>query len=507
MLDIMKKHILNSKFLVIILMSFLASCSDILEETPDNRTSIDTKDKIAQLLVGAYPEAGYVPFLEPMSDNARDKGPAALNDNRINEEMYFWRDLNDIDEDTPTNYWNAAYAAIAQANQALQSIEDLGGGEEFDAQKGEALVCRAYAHFMLVSIFSKAYNPTTAASDLGIPYVKKTETILLGSYTRASIEEVYEDIEKDLNEGLPLIENDYLVEAFHFTEETANAFASRFYLNKGEWQKVIKYSTLALGSNPRFVLRNINGLYTNTPGANLRQLYTSSTEPANLLLVSGVSLYTRNSATARYQMSRSLQRELFTFARNGARWDYPLFIVGSGDLGLTPLKINEYFRVTNQAAGIGIPFATFILISTDEVLLNRAEAYAMLEQYDNALDDINLSYSTKIQNYDADDIFTDTQIRTLYEVSDNELYTPFYTIPDDGTLAYINAILTMKRTILYNEGIRWFDIKRHDIVVNHPIVNVSGFVLETLTLPKGDNRRALQIPIDAQSFGIEANPR
>lgn len=146
-------------------MSLLTACSDILEETPDNRTSIDTKEKIAQLLVAAYPEAGYVPFLEPMSDNARDKGPAALNDNRINEEMYFWRDLNDIDDDTPTGYWNAAYAAIAQANQALKSIEDLGGGEEFDAQKGEALVCRAYAHFTLVSIFSKAYNPSTAATD------------------------------------------------------------------------------------------------------------------------------------------------------------------------------------------------------------------------------------------------------------------------------------------------------------------------------------------------------
>ena len=502
----MKKYKLNSKFLFIGLLLLLTACNDILEETPDNRTFIDTKEKIAQLLVAAYPEAGYVPFLEPMSDNARDKGPAALNDNRINEEMYFWRDLNDIDEDTPTNYWNAAYAAIAQANQALKSIEELGGGEEFNAQKGEALVCRAYAHFMLVSIFSKAYNPATAASDLGIPYITEPETVLLKTYTRESIGEVYVNIEKDLTEGLPLIENDYQVNAFHFTKEAANAFASRFYLNKGEWQKVITHSTLALGSNPGFVLRNINGLYTNTPGANLRQLYTSSSEPANLLLVSGESVYTRNSATARYQLSRSLLNELYRNNGNNSFWDYPLFIVGDGDLGLTPLKINEYFRVTNQAAGIGIPFATFILISTDEVLLNRAEAYAMLEQYDNALADINLSYSTKLADYDASDVFSDAQLRVVFEVSDPTLYTPFYTIPVQA-LAYVDAILTMKRTILYNEGIRWLDIKRHDIVVDHPIVNVSGFVLETITLPKGDDRRALQIPIDAQSFGIEANPR
>ncbi|MGC1205905.1 MAG: RagB/SusD family nutrient uptake outer membrane protein [Flavobacteriaceae bacterium] len=502
----MKNYKLNSKFLIIVLISLLTACNDILEETPDNRTFIDTKEKISQLLVAAYPEAGYVPFLEPMSDNARDKGPAALVDNRINEEMYFWRDLNDIDEDTPTNYWNAAYAAIAQANQALKSIEELGGGEEFDAQKGEALVCRAYAHFMLVSIFSKAYNPATAASDLGIPYVTEPETVLLGSYSRASIEDVYVNIENDLTNGLPLIENNYEVDAFHFTKEAANAFASRFYLHKGEWQKVIDFSTLALGTSPVTQLRNINGFYTNVPGANLRQLYTSSLEPANLLLVSGASTYTRFSARARYQLSRSLQRELFGNNGNGSFWDYPLFIVGDGDLGLTALKINEYFRVTNQAAGIGEAFATFILISTDEVLLNRAEAYAMLEQYDNALADINLSYSTKLEDYGAADVLSDAQLRTVFEVSDPTLYTPFYTLPAEA-LPYINAVLTMKRTILYNEGIRWLDIKRHDMVVDHPIVNASGLITETISLPKGDERRALQIPTDAQSFGIEANPR
>lgn len=502
----MKNYKLNPKFLCIALVFLLTACSEILEETPDNRTSIDTKEKVAQLLVGAYPEAGYVPFLEPMSDNARDKGPAALNDNRINEEMYFWNDLNDIEEDTPTFYWNAAYAAIAQANQALKSIEDLGGGPEFSAQKGEALVCRAYAHFMLVSIFSKAYNPATAAQDLGIPYVTEPETVLLGSYSRGTVEEVYNNIDKDLTAGLPLIENDYEVDAFHFTKEAANAFASRFYLNTGEWQKVIDASTLALGTNPGAVTRDINNLYRNTPGANLRQLYTSSLEPVNLLLVSGESVYTRNSATARYQLSTSLRDELFRTTGNGSAWDYPLFIVGDGDLGLTVLKLNEYFRVTNQAAGIGIPFSTFILISTDEALLNRAEAYAMLEQYDNALADINLSYASKLRNYGAADVLTDAQLRAIFEVEDETLYTPFYTL-NANMLPYINAVLTIKKTILYNEGMRWLDIKRHDIVVNHPLVNVSGFLLDNLVLPKGDERRAVQIPIDAQSFGIEANPR
>src|SRR5690606_2728219 len=132
--------------------------------TPDNRTTIDSAEKIAELLVGAYPEASYVSFLEPLSDNADDKGPSATSESeyRVNQYMYNWEDLDDTDADTPTFYWNQAYSAIAQANQALASIEELGGGSSLNRLKGEALLCRAYAHYMLVNIFSKAYNPNTS---------------------------------------------------------------------------------------------------------------------------------------------------------------------------------------------------------------------------------------------------------------------------------------------------------------------------------------------------------
>ena len=52
----------------------LTSCEDYLSETPDNRTVIDSEEKIKELLVGAYPTNAYAPFLEPMTDNYGDKG-------------------------------------------------------------------------------------------------------------------------------------------------------------------------------------------------------------------------------------------------------------------------------------------------------------------------------------------------------------------------------------------------------------------------------------------------
>ena len=479
------------------------SCNDILDETPDNRGTIDSPDKISELLVGAYPLAGYTPFLEPMSDNAGDKGPSAT-DNRINEEMYFWRDLNDTDNDTPTNYWLEAYEAISQANQALASIDELlsvDSSLDLSEQKGEALLCRAYAHFMLATIFSKAYNPATAASDLGVPYVTTPENILIKEYSRGNVQEVYGNIRKDLEEGLPLIGDNYLVPKFHFNTKAANAFASRFYLTIGEWQKVIDHSTIALGGTGIGELRDwVNEYRPRTYSEQATRYSSANAEPANLLVVSAGSIYNRNHFLARYQLDGDTADILFNnLNETGKPWSYTVF--GSGDLFNNIPKFREFFKVTNQAANTGFPFVGFVLLSTDEVILNRAEAYAMLGQYDNATDDINRSFEVKTASYTAADAFTISSIATAFAVTDATMFTPFYDIPSEA-LPFVNAVLRLKRTIFYNEGLRWFDIKRHDIAIVH--TDVFG---NTFELGKGDNRKAVQIPESAQSFGIEANPR
>jgi tetratricopeptide (TPR) repeat protein len=488
------------KYVTIVLV--MVSCDEVLDENPDNRTFIDSPEKIAELLVGAYPEAGYVPFLEPMSDNAGDKGPSATRDFRVNEEMYFWRDLNDTDNDTPSDYWIETYEAISHANQALSSIETLGGGAELNPLRGEALLCRAYAHFMLVNIFSKAYNPETSATDLGIPYVTAPETVLLGDFERSNVAEVYRNIRRDLEEGLPLIEDNYEVPAFHFTKAAANAFASRFYLVLGEWEAVVRHSTLALGTtNMEGKLRNIVAS-SNLTFQEEFTLYTSSTEePANLLLVSGNSIYRRMDAVARYQLTPRLTGLLFNDNISGGQWAYSIFSRGGSGNNSVP-KYQEYFRVTNQAADIGFAFVTFVLLSTDEVLLNRAEAYAMLGELDAAVNDINLSLQVKTANYEIpDNLLTTDIIADVYRELPIDLYTPFYEIPENA-LPFVAAVLDIKRTVFYNEGLRWLDIKRHDVAIEHQDFSGNSFVL-----PKGDNRRAIQIPEAAQALGIVENPR
>ena len=175
---------------LLVLIGITTSCDDFLSEVPDNRTQLDTPEKISEILVNAYPDASYMDFAETMSDNAFDSENLTGTTTK-NSQNYNWEELDDVQRDTPSFYWDACYTAIAHANQALEAIEKLGNPANLKAQRGEALMARAYSHFMLVSVFSQRYNPATAKTDLGIPYILEPETVLLKKYTRNTVEEVY----------------------------------------------------------------------------------------------------------------------------------------------------------------------------------------------------------------------------------------------------------------------------------------------------------------------------
>ena len=78
-----------------------------------------------------------------------------------------------------------------------------------------------------------------------VPYVTEPETVALAKYDRETVAKTYEKIEKDLIESIDKLGSDaiYTVPRYHFTRAAANAYASRFYLYKGDWGKVITYAS------------------------------------------------------------------------------------------------------------------------------------------------------------------------------------------------------------------------------------------------------------------------
>ena len=105
-------------FLALALVS-AGGCKKFLEHSPDQRTQINSVDKVAQLLTSAYPEANYIAFAEAASDNMEDKGPQVTNQGRFVTLPYFWQDNPDNSQDTPMLLEWKLYA-IAAANEACR---------------------------------------------------------------------------------------------------------------------------------------------------------------------------------------------------------------------------------------------------------------------------------------------------------------------------------------------------------------------------------------------------
>ncbi len=508
----MKKQIKNLLKLSLVLsgLSFW-SCSDFLDQLPDNRTEIDTPEAVANLLVTAYPDISYIMMNELMSDNTGDLGPAYSAFTVWHEDLYRWEPVIADMQDSPSSFWGACYNAIAVANHALAAIEELGDTEELQPHKGEALLCRAFSHFLLVNVFAQHYNPSTADSELGIPYVTEPETTVFADYERQSVAEVYALIEQDLTEGLPLISNSlYSVPKYHFTTQAANAFASRFYLFKGDWENCITYSNAALGSTPTNYLRDWEA-YDAMSVANFLEYYTRSTDRANLMMLGTVSWWGRIYMANRYGVTINEYNSFYAYYDGLHPWGggtvYSSVRYNSGsyamkniytagaDIWFTP-KWDEKFKYSYPGASTGIGYIMMPAFTGEEVLLNRAEAYIMNGQSDLGIADLNLWVNTHVPQPGS---FPDFLQEYFESVPHPELH-PWFSIADEN-LQLIQAVLEVRRREFIHEGMRWFDIKRYNFEISHEIYGG-----ETLVLAPDDERRAVQIPQDALNSGIEPNP-
>ncbi|MDR0824707.1 MAG: RagB/SusD family nutrient uptake outer membrane protein [Prevotella sp.] len=516
------------------------SCNDYLDVMPDNRMELDSESKIAKLLVSAYPANAYIMNTELSSDNVDNYGDYNPYYTRFTEQIYKWEE----GKETGTNeavddIWSACYSAIASANQALEAIKELGNPESLDAARGEALLARAYSHFILVNVFCQHYSEKYAESDMGLPYMEEPEKELFSVRERGTLARDYELMAKDIEEGLPLIKDDsYEVPKYHFNQKAAYTFASRFYLFTHNWDKVIQYASLALGAVPSELLRNYTPLVALPRNlVTVGTQYTATANKCNFLVQTAYSnlgvVFGAYYTESRFNHGALLARfETHNFAPWGtaATTNATAFAqmyklapyVYSGtnlDKVLCP-RIPYMFEYTDPVAGVGYRRAVYVALSAEEALLNRAEAYVMKEQYDKALSDINLWTVNTLSATQAAPLLTEAGIQTW--ATGLAYYTPqaptpkkrlnpdFTTIADGSKQeSFIHCILLMRRHEFIHEGMRWFDVKRWGIEIYRRTVNADGISVKSVDdeLKVRDNRRALQVPQSVISAGVTPNPR
>jgi hypothetical protein len=495
---------------------FTASCNDFLDTLPDNRTQIDNEKKITQLLVSAYPTANYSVLAELSSDNFVDNNallPVNLSSfDRMHEEIYGWNAVtSSTQEDSPSFVWETCYAAIAAANHALVAIEELSKANpdiDLSEQKGEALVCRAYSHFILVNLFCQAYkDEALSAADLGIPYATKPETTINGNYTRESVQSVYAKIEKDLEDGIPLISDmNYAVPKYHFNRKAAAAFAARFYLYKRNYQKVVDYANDVLATNPSALMRNWTTSYDNILA--IAYDYINAESACNLLILPTSSVFNRVFGTRYGHNGSAMQGSTYgsgpTWSGSLPCFTGKLYISGQQDYGVFFPKSYEMFEYTDKVAGIGYAHVVRAEFTVEETLLCRAEALVYLNRIPEAINDLQLWNNSHL----APNPLNEAVIRNFYvtgntlfvKALNNDKMSPDFVVSANQR-PFIHCILHFRRIETMFDGYRWFDIKRYGIEIEHPIAQSA-----TEKLVYNDQRRALQLPQEVISAGIEPNP-
>jgi len=97
------------------------------------------------------------------------------------------------------------YAIINKVANIVIGNADNASGDRVKAKqlKAEAYIIRAYMHYLLVNLYAKAYNPATAATDGGVPYVKE-DNLLTVPNTKSTVAEVYANMLSDINAALAL---------------------------------------------------------------------------------------------------------------------------------------------------------------------------------------------------------------------------------------------------------------------------------------------------------------
>ena len=549
----------------------LSSCKDFLDKVPDTRVYLVNLDQLQQLLVTGYMDSNYALVGELSSDNVIDNNsPSKMKGSegvryhlsfysQADEQVFAWQDV-DLDissSDTPSGVWNSCYGAIAAANAVLERIAEFEStglieGEEIttaqrarmNAIKGEALMIRAYHHFILAEIFCMPYRGEQLSAQYpGVPYSTTPETTLDPKYDRGTLLETYQKIEKDLLEGLPLISEDfYEIPKYHFNIASSNSFAARFYLEKREYDKVVKYATAAFkGNDPKTMLNDGWWQEDFYYISDIGRYFTSVDRPGNFQLFTNYSTWWRRFLGYRFTCNRDAKRG--TIQGPGPSWRrcqyqnsktkekfamMPCFNGVCGSAGGQEYgayfagNCFEQFEYTDKISGIGYCHEIRPEFTVEETLLMRAEANLFLGNIDAAFEDLYLWNEEHLSPNESDRYnhveLTKEQILSFYGCYDDpSRKDPGYGIvmkfniddvcPCEYQLTpdiepYMQCVQHFRRIQLVHMGNRWFDIKRFGFSIQHAMGISDVYTLNVL-----DPRYAIQIPNEVIGAGLEANSR
>lgn len=345
--------------------------------------------------------------------------------------------------------WDALYNQVYVANLVVDQVMDSKEGTETEKMQllSEAKVHRAYAFLALVNLYAKPYNANTASSDPGVP-------LRLGidfeeSLKRASVQDVYDLIIKDLNDAITGLPGTAPQPNLNFrpVKSAAYVLLARTYLFMNKindafqnadaslqlYQTLIDYNTLPKSSLIPGMLQFPTGLQNSE-----ESLYKTTNSSASLF-------YADSTLMRLYDIQNDLRVSTMYF--NDALFGLGFGYISSEWSGRTPVK------------GMSVP----------EALLIRAECYARNGKATEAMADVN------------------TIRQQRFKTGAN------YLLSATDAIDALKKVKEERRREFAFRGLRWFDIRRYNAFDNDNISVTHILNGQTYTLAPNSARTVLPI--------------
>ncbi|KIO53087.1 carbohydrate-binding protein SusD [Flavobacterium hibernum] len=235
----------------------LTSCSDdFLEKKPtefiDYEASTKTTANLMTLLNGIH-RSLYVRYESNQNENGlgslMEQVDIAGDDivypvtNSWFLQVYNWNGVaNENSQDIRFPY-RTYYRIIRNANTIINATDAaIGSDADKKIVKGQALLYRAFCHYQLVQLFGKRYINGTVNSQLGVPVIL---TVGNDNFPRSTVEEVYTQVNKDLDEANVLLVDYVKPNNSHLGLKVAQGLKARVALTQGNWAIAADYAAKA----------------------------------------------------------------------------------------------------------------------------------------------------------------------------------------------------------------------------------------------------------------------
>lgn len=464
----------------------LSSCKKFLEEPIDNRSSIDQIKDLEKAVIAIQPGSDHH-FTDMMSDDYSYKDIAGhvvrdasekirpiftlqITKQSINKNEMLGSGFN------PNSAFLRYYFRINNANLLISQANKLrsngADAKKVDNVIAHASAIKAYCNFMLINLFGKQYDKNTAATDLAVPYIGEYNSSAVVNRPRSSVAFMYDRVEEDLFKALNLMDdrNTFFNGNFYFSKRAIFGLLSRFYLYKKDWPNSIKYADLALQADKAPL--------------NIKTLRSASNN--------NTDLYSKNyfdPVNSPYLLMGNNTYQLIAYFWSGY-YPYPINqAIGNnfsaGEMIQTSPLFSDYIPIkfiyfyTGANRNMNMP-----LITVDEVLFNKAEASLENEQTFNST--VKADLTSIIDNLPFTTAAATTFKNELNAVSNR----------NDG-IAYL---LKLKRLRFYAEGMRWFDLKRHNQPITHNYNGVDFKIDGT-----NPNDYVIKVPLEEIQFNADIN--